>query len=178
MNDTRVWFSQLQLELGRCGAQGQAAMQFLTERRVELAVHDQPTGARWTLNRNIQLHPRCLEYDPGDPYPMSLVVHEVRHLEQGFFTALSVYGELDAWHIQFSFIKSLAGRVHRDPDKSVILEDLMSLDLNWDRKMLAKARGLMRSYAGNTYRVDLLPLYPLPREILFRVTRRSPASRN
>ena len=174
MTDTSVWLDKLLTQLGRCGSQGQAALQFLVERKVKVMVHDQPTGARWTWNGGIQLHPRYLEIEPVYPYPMSLVVHEVRHLEQGFFKALSVYGELDAWQLQFSFIKSLTGQYHPNTRSDEILCDLMSLDLDWDRRTLARARGLMRSYAGSAYRVDLLPLYPLPREILFIVTRQRP----
>jgi hypothetical protein len=33
----------------------------------------------------------------NDPRIFTLNIHEVRHLQQGFFTALSVYGELEAW---------------------------------------------------------------------------------
>ena len=174
MTDYSEWLDQLLIQLGHCGPLGQATLQFIVERGVKVKVHDQPTGARWTLTGNIQLHPRYFELEPDDPYPISLVIHEVRHLKQGFFTALSVYGELDAWQIQFSFIKSLSGQYHRNAGKDKILGDLMSLDLDWDRRTLARARGLMRSYAGSAYRVDLLPLYPLPREILFIVTRQRP----
>lgn len=53
----------------------------------------------------------------------------------------------------------------------------MSLPLGWERETLKRARGLMRAYAGKGYRVDLLPLYPLPAEIRFRLTGRQPVSR-
>jgi len=38
--------------------------------------------------------------------------------------------------------------------------------------MLKKAANLMQDYAGKGYRVDLLPLYPLGREIQYWVTRK------
>lgn len=101
-----VWLDNLIVELNKSGLQGQAAFQFLTERKVKVSFHDQPTGARWTISGNIELHPRFANGPTDAPYPLSLVVHEVRHLRQGFFTALSVYGELDAWQAQFSFLKS------------------------------------------------------------------------
>jgi hypothetical protein len=172
VKDTSVWIEQLLLHLGRYGPQGEAAAQFILERRVKVTIHDQPTGARWTINRNIQLHPRFAGRSPDDPYPLSLIVHEVRHLEQGIFTALSVYGELDAWQLQFSFIRSLIGYYHRDEHFQEILNKLMSLNLDWDRKTLTRARELMKEYAGKAYRIDLLPLYPLPREIYFFITRK------
>ena len=172
MNEPSVWLDQLLLQLGRCGPQGEAASQFLSERKVKVTVHDQPTGARWTINKAIQLHPRFLDRPPDDPYPLSLIVHEVRHLEQGMFTALSVYGELDAWRLQFSFINSLIGRYHPDSHSDEILTRLMALNLDWNRETLSQARSLMQEFAGRAYRVDLLPLYPLPREIFFNITHR------
>jgi hypothetical protein len=172
MRDYSSWLDQLLTQLGRCGPQGQAALQLLVERRVKVNLHDQPTAARWTLTGNIQLHPRYADNAPDDPYPLSLVIHEVRHLEQGLFTALSVYGELDAWQVQFSFIKSLTGKYHANTKHDATLNELMSLYLSWDRQALALARNLMQDYAGKGYRVDLLPLYPLAREILFVFTRK------
>lgn len=172
MKDTSIWIEQLLVHLGRYGPQGEAAARFILERRVKVSIHDQLTGARWTINRNIQLHPRFVGKSPEDPYSLSLIVHEVRHLEQGIFTALSVYGELDAWQLQFSFIKSLIGRYHQDAAYEKILNKLMSLNLDWNRKTLTRARELMKEYAGKAYRIDLLPLYPLHREVYFFITRK------
>jgi hypothetical protein len=52
----------------------------------------------------------------------------------------------------------------------------MTLPWNWDRDVLSRARALMQAYAGKRYRVDLLPLYPLPVEIKFRLTGNRPES--
>jgi hypothetical protein len=166
-----VWLDHLLEELGLCGPQGQAAIHFLKERGVKVGLHDQPTAARWTLAGNIQLNPRYACGAPDAPYPLSLIVHEVRHLQQGLFTALSVYGELDAWQVQFSFLQSLTGQYHSNLQFNSIINDLMSLRLSEDRKILVRAVTLMKVYAGNGYRIDMLPLYPLPREILFLITR-------
>lgn len=167
-----MWLDQLLTELGHCGPQGQAALQFLTEQKVKVSLHGQPTAARWTLLGNIELHPRYAEGASNAPYPLSLIVHEVQHLKQGLFTALSVYGELDAWQTQFSFLKSLTGSYHSNSQSNALLNELISLDLNNDRQVLVRARNLMRAYAGRGYRVNLLPLTPLPREILFFISRR------
>jgi len=167
-----VRLDQLLIELGRSGPQGQVTRKFLAERRVKVSLCDQPTAARWTLAGNIQLHPRYASDAPDAPYPLSLIVHEARHLQQGLFTALSVYGELEAWQIQFSFLKLLTGDYHSDPEKKLILNELISLGLNKDRKLLSRAVTLMKAYAGNSYRVDMLPLYPLPEENLFLITRK------
>ena len=50
----------------------------------------------------------------------------------------------------------------------------LRLPLGWDRAVLSTARDLMREYAGRAYRVDLLPLYPLHRELAYVLTRRVP----
>ena len=167
-----MWLDQLLIELGRCGPQGQAALHFLKEHGVKVSLHDQPTAARWTLAGNIQLHPRYANGPPDAPYPLSLIVHEVRHLQQGLFTALSVFGELEAWQDQFSLILSLTGQYHSNIQFNAIINDLMTLRLIEDRKILARAVTLMKAYAGKDYRINILPLYPLPREILFLITRK------
>jgi hypothetical protein len=166
-----VWLDQLLIELGRCEPQGQAALHFLKVRGVKVSFHEQPTAARWTLAGNIQLHPKYATGAPDAPYPLSLIVHEVRHLQQGIFTALSVYGELEAWQVQFSFLQSLTGQYHSNIKFNAIINDLMTLKLKEDRKILTRAISLMKAYAGKGYRVNILPLYPLPREILFLFTR-------
>ena len=167
-----MWLDQLLAELGHCGPQGRAALCFLTEQRVKVSLHDQPTAARWTAFGNIQLHPRYAKGASDAPYPLSLIVHEVQHLKQGVFTALSGFGELNAWQTQFSFLKSLTGCYHSDSQSNALITELMSLSLNGDRKVLIRALNLMRAYAGKGYRVNLLPLTPLPREILFFISRR------
>jgi hypothetical protein len=173
MIEYSIWIDKLMAHLGRCGPQGQAALQLLVERRVKVSMHDQPTAARWTLAGNIQLHPRYFSGPADDPYPLSLIVHEVRHLEQGFFTALSVYGELEAWQLQFSFIKLLTGRYHLNSKADGLLTGLMSLKLGWDRQMLSRARNMIQEYAGNVYRIDLLPLYPLPKEFNYFIAQKT-----
>jgi hypothetical protein len=163
------WVDQSLKILDQCGPDGRSALDFIRTHKVKVSFHEQPTAARWTLRRHIQLHPRYADGDPGAVYPLSLIVHEARHLQQGFFTALSVYGELDAWQLQFSFLKTLTGKYHDDLHRDLIIRDLMSLSLSSDRNVLLKARQLMKDYAGGQYRIDLLPLFPLMNEIKFRL---------
>lgn len=170
MKDHNIRIDQLLSHLGRSGEQGRATLQLLIERDIKVDFKEQSTAARWTLTHNIQLHPRYVKSTPDDPYTLSLIVHEGRHLEQGIYTALSVYGELDAWQLQFSFIKSLTGQYHSNAHFDKVIKKLMSLSLGWNRGILRQARRCMRAYAGKGYRVDLLPLFPLPMEILFFIT--------
>jgi hypothetical protein len=167
-----LWLDQLLIELGSSGPQGLAALQFITERKVKVSLHDQPTSARWTLGGNIHLHPRFASGAPDAPYPLSLIVHEVWHLQQGIFTALSGYGELEAWQVQFSFLQSLTGQYHSNLQFNGIITNLMTLRLMEDRKTLTRAVTLMKAYAGKGYLINMLPLYPLPREILFLFSRK------
>jgi hypothetical protein len=89
-------------------------------------------------------------------------------LQQGLFTALSVYGELDAWQLEFGIYHRIKGRYPH-----TAIAELMTLPLKYDRAVLKKAVQLMQAYAGKGYRIDLLPLYPLGREIRYWFTRRS-----
>ncbi len=160
--------------LGNADPIGQATARYILQNRVSLGVHAQPTGARWRPGRRIELNPRYLESEVDPLYPLSLIVHEVRHLQQGPLVALSVHGELEAWQLQFGFVYRRLGRYHALPEKAQVIRELGALPLNWDRPTLSKARCLMRDYAGQSYRIDLLPLYPLHLEILWLLTRRQP----
>ena len=183
MKDHAVWLGDLLVNLEQTGPQGAAAVGFLRKHRVGLSLHDQSAGARWVprlaqgrlLGWGIQLHPRYADGAADAPYPLSLVVHETRHLEQGFFTALSVYGELDAWKTQFAFLRLFTGRYHESSSQNDVIAELMSLPLGPDRAILRRSRQLMQIYAGKAYRIDLLPLFPLPEEIAFLLFRKQPA---
>lgn len=166
------------LNLESFGPEAVEALDYIRRHATRVSVHGQPTGARWTVDRRIEIHPRFAELAPDDPYAISLIVHEVRHLQQGPLIALSVFGELDAWQLQFGLLRSWTGHYHVDPQRNSVLEQLMSLGLGWDRGMLQEARRLMQAYAGTQYRVDLLPLYPLPAELTFRISGRRPAMKD
>jgi len=144
----------------------EASLQYLQSRRVKIGFRKQSaaTAAIWTPGQRIYLNPKYFSPDtsPNDPRVLSLLIHEVRHLQQGFFTALSVYGELEAWQLGFRVEQKLTGRT-----LPPVIEEMLSLPLNWDREVLEQARKLMLTYAGKGYRADLLPLYPLGKEIKY-----------
>ncbi len=165
--DQARWLKEALTELEHYGPEARAALDYMRRHRTRLGVHNQPTGARWTVDRRVELHPRYLQAGPHDPYAISLIIHEVRHLQQGPLAALSVYGELEAWQLQFGFLKDVLGRYHSDPHRNQMIEELMLQPFGPDRRVLQHARELMRAYAGKQYRIDLLPLYPLHREVAF-----------
>jgi hypothetical protein len=171
------WRHQLISSLERAGPVGEAAAKYVNQQRIHLSLRGQSSGARWLPWKWIELHSRY-GVAPTDPYALSLVVHEVRHLQQGWLDALSVYGELDAWQRQFRFLGEVMTWRPEAAAREHMIDELLSLPVNWDRDVLRKARALMRAYGGPRYRIDLLPLYPLHFEILFVLTGRPPAGRS
>jgi hypothetical protein len=145
---------------------------FIRDRRVSIGFWKcgAHVGAFWLPGNRIFLNLRhfSLQTDPKAARIQSILVHEIRHLQQGFFTALSVYGELEAWQLGFRVYHELTGEPYH-PN----LVELMSLPLGWDRVVLRRAQALMQVYASKAYRSDLLPLYPWGREIKYRLGFRS-----
>ncbi|MFT3892570.1 MAG: hypothetical protein QM730_13115 [Anaerolineales bacterium] len=127
-------------------------------------------GAFWTLLRTVHLNSvyYSMNTDTQNIDMLTLLIHEVKHLQQGMILALSVYGELEAWQLQFRLYHKLT----KKPMHPAITE-ILSLPLKHDRDVLHRARDLMQAYAGKGYRADLLPLYPLGKEIKYRLMRRA-----
>jgi hypothetical protein len=166
-----IWKESLLEAVIEIGEEGRAAVDFIRRRKTKIGFKQvRPNvGAFWTPLGNINLNSRYYNYEtPFDQLRIkTLIIHEARHLQQGLVTALSVWGELDAWQLEFGIYHRIKGQY---PHASVA--ELMKLPLGYDRTVLKEAACLMQTYAGKGYRVDLLPLYPLPREIKYWMTRR------
>ena len=166
-----VWKEKLFEAVTTVGEEGSTAVEYLKARRVKIGFKKvRPNvGAFWTVFGNIRLNSQYYSYETSldDLRIRTLIIHEARHLQQGLITALSVYGELDAWQLEFGIYHRLRGRY---PHPAVA--ELMQLPLEYNRAVLKKAANLMQDYAGKGYRVDLLPLYPLGREIQYWITRK------
>jgi hypothetical protein len=169
--DHQAWKENLLDAVTQLGEEGRLAVEFLRARRTKIGFKQvRPSvGAFWTVFGTIQLNARYYTYEtPIDDLRIkTLIIHEARHLQQGLVTALSVYGELDAWQLEFSIYHRIKGSY---PHTAVA--ELMSLPLGYDRIVLRKAAHLMQVYAGTGYRVDLLPLFPLPRELRYWMSRK------
>ena len=167
----QVWKENLLESVTQLGEEGRAAVEFLRARRTKIGFKQvRPSvGAFWTVFGNIHLNARYYTYEtPFDDLRIkTLIIHEARHLQQGLITALSVYGELDAWQLEFGIYQRIRGKYPH-----AAIAELMKLPLGFDRAVLKEAVSLMQSYAGRGYRADLLPLYPLPREIQYWLTKR------
>ena len=166
MTASNPWLDNLLARLPSTGEAGEAAHRYLTQRRTRIRIRKQNSGARWTLFRNIEFNPIYLD-GKNDPYALSLLVHEVHHLKQGLHLALSVSGELDAWQVQFAYLKSLTKKYSPVPQHEATITELMSLSPS-NREHLKRARVLMQQFAGKKYRIDLYPLLPLGKEFLYK----------
>jgi len=171
--DHSTWLNSLFENLEKFEDEGHSAVTYLRTRRTRIAIkRAKPSiGAWWTIAGNINLNSLYYAYDKSlsETRVCTLIIHEVRHLQQGFFTALSVYGELDAWQLEWAIFHRIHG-CYPHP----AIQELMSLPLGWDRAVLRRAVDLMQAYAGKGYRVDLLPYYPLGKEIAYRLFRKVP----
>jgi hypothetical protein len=169
--DHVVWLDNLFSSMADLGDEGRTAVDFLRSRRTQVGFKKaRPSvGAFWTVFGNIRLNSVYYNYNTSldDLRIKTLIVHEVRHLQQGLLTALSVFGELDAWQLEFRIYHRVMGRYPH-----AAIAELMTLPLEYNREVLKKAAGLMQDYAGQGYRIDLLPLYPLGREIRYWFTQK------
>jgi hypothetical protein len=159
-----AWLQGYLEKVADCSPEGRAAVEYIRTHRTRIGFRRarRSVGAFWTLPGNILLN--SFHYDNesvlNNPRAWTLLIHEVRHLEQGWLTALSVYGELDAWQHEFrAFQRITGGQLHP------AVHEILSIPLGWDRPNLRRARSLMQTFAGRGYRADLLPLYPLHKEI-------------
>ncbi len=165
-----IWTGNLLEAVIAMGEEGRVAVEFLRKRRTKIGFKRvRPSiGAYWTVFGNIRLNSQYYTYEtPLDDLRIkTLVIHEARHLQQGMVIALSVYGELDAWQLEFGVYYRVKGGY---PHPAVA--ELMTLPLGYDRSVLKKAAHLMQIYAGKGYRIDLLPLFPLDKEIKYWMTK-------
>ena len=166
-----VWQDQLLEAVAGLCEEGRVAVDFLKVRRTKIRFQNvRPNiGAFWTVFGNIRLNSHYYNYETSldNLRIKTLVIHEARHLQQGLFEALSVYGELDAWQLEFGVYHRVKGHY---PHPAIA--ELMTLPLKYDRDVLKKAAKLMQDYAGKGYRIDLLPLYPLGLEARYWLTRK------
>lgn len=167
----KIFRAQILDQLTNYGPVAAATGKYLQDRNVNFKFRKlKYSAAAWTWSGSIQLNDK-FESSMGllpDPNLLSLVIHETRHLQQGPFKALSVFGELDAWQVGFNFFKEWS-----DSPLHPILEEILCLPLIWQRTNLKMAATLMKKVSPG-YKIDLLPLYPLPAEILWWLTRRTP----
>ena len=155
-----IWREKLLRHLSKTGDIGAETVRYIRANNVRLRFgkYSRSIGARWFLFRKISLNSRyySVTSNLSEPKLLSLLVHEIHHLKQGVRVSFSVYGELDAWQVEYRFYKTLKpGALHP------ALEEILALPLSYDKDILRRAVVLMLAYAGKGYHVDWLPLRPL-----------------
>ncbi|HEX6036341.1 MAG TPA: hypothetical protein VFY83_18015, partial [Anaerolineales bacterium] len=124
----QVWKENLLDAVTQLGEEGRSAVEFLRSRRTKIGFQQvRPNvGAFWTVFGNIRLNSRYYTYEtPFDELRIkTLIIHEARHLQQGLMTALSVYGELDAWQLEFGIYHRIKGKYPH-----AVIAELMQLPL-------------------------------------------------
>lgn len=164
------WQEKFLEAVSNCSSEGKEAVDYIRAHRTRIGMRRarKSVGAFWTLAKSAHLNTRHYSRETSltNPHAWTLLIHEVRHLQQGILTAFSIYGELDAWQYQFQVLKKLTGK-----KLSPLAEEILSLPLDMDRKNLQCARRLMTQFAGKSYGAALLPLYPIHKEIKYWLTR-------
>jgi hypothetical protein len=163
-----IWFAQALAALRDLGAVGQASVDYIRRHRIRLGFSRQKhSGASWfdwrRLRYGVFLSMRHAGKRPDNRYLCSLLAHEVKHLEQGLREALSVRGELVAWQVQYDVLTQPPAKTLSDAWK-----ELRALD-SGSRADLRQAQVLMKEVGGPGYRIDRLPLWPLPAEAAYRL---------
>ena len=168
--DNSEWLEQFLETVSNCSSEGKEAVDYIRMHRTQVGIKRarKSVGAFWTLAKSAYLNSAhySQESSLANPGAWVLLIHEVRHLQQGWLTAFSIYGELDAWQYQFRVLKNITGKQY-----TPLLEEILCLPLNMERENLHHARKLMTQYAGKSYGADWLPLYPIHKEIIYWVTR-------
>ena len=167
-----AWKKNLIEQVAELGEEGRVAANYLRAHKTYIGFWKarKNVGAFWTFLRTIHLNTfyYSTKTEPSNVGMLTLLIHEVKHLQQGIFLALSVYGELEAWQLQFRLYHQLTGKPMHPA-----IEEMLSLPLDYDRNVLRRARDLMQAFAGKGYRADLLPLYPLGKEIKYRLMKKN-----
>jgi len=156
--------------LMNAGPYGQHAAEYLIANETRFGFSRQRgSGAKWSIGKNIYLNAEyySLDTNPADPGMLSLIAHEARHLEQGPVVALSVYGELEAWQVQYAVRVQLSGHPPGAEEDWPKWDELSKLSLNYSRSNLGEASGLMKDIGGSEYHIEFLPSYPAPMEFAY-----------
>lgn len=169
--DRHEWLEQYFEKVTQSSEEGREAVEYVRANKTEVGLKRarKNVGAFWTLTRRFYLNSLHYSQESAleNPRAWTIFVHEVRHLQQGPITAISIYGELDAWQYEFRLYKRITGH-----ELKPILEELLTLPLNFDRNNLRRARKLMTEFAGKGYAAWILPLYPITKEIKYWLTRK------
>jgi hypothetical protein len=161
------WKGAVLASLMKGGPAMQHAADYILANDVQIRFRNLREGAMWWIGGNMYLNADrySLQTRPDHPGMLALVVHEAKHLEQGPLVALSVYGELEAWQIEYQVFRELIGTPPGTYEKRMAWDALSQIPLSYSRDDLDRARELIQFIGGASYPIDKLPLRPLGAEL-------------
>jgi len=159
-----LWLAQILANLLAAGPWGEWIAQYMIEHGIGIVFGDLGSGrgadVGW-LGGNIILNSRSfsLQTSAADAWMLSLIAHEVVHMQQGPPLAWSIRGEIEAWQIQNKVYRELTGT-----SLGEWWTKMEELDVNSDPANLLKAREYIRNVVGpgSSYppAQDWFPLVP------------------
>jgi len=168
MTKDAIWRWQALTNLKQAGPICQQAANYMIAHEVQISFNDpnslssQIIGDRphWTLGGNISLASSLSTSHPNNVSALTELVHETKHLEQGVATALSVYGELEAWQTE-AIAEQELGVVPLL--QRLAFRQLLALPPSEGGVTVADLRLAVQIMIADQpgYLVTLLPLYPI-----------------
>ncbi len=189
LDDYDGWTKNILVNLNTSGKEGVQTAGYLLQNDVKVVTVDNHATnmwwkVRWSLGgprieNTLYVSRFIAGKESNDAWALMEFVHETRHMQQGFWTAFSVYGEMEAWQVGFRFYQSLPDHGYVGP----CVEQLLELPLSHDRAILKQARDLINkdqnggsSFGQQVWSVlkreryfhDVYWIYALPLNPLFR----------
>jgi hypothetical protein len=159
-----IWTQNVFQNLGAASKEGSDTVDFILQNSVGVVTVDTNATNLWwkvkfgskglQIQNTLYVSRFIASKESADPWALMEFVHETRHLQQGLWTAFSVYGEMEAWQLGFRFYKSLPNPGYLSP----FVEQLLELPLSHDREVLKQARNLINldQNGGSTFRQQVV----------------------
>jgi len=159
------WTYQALANLSDAGPVCQHAANYIINNNVTIFFGWRPWGgAFWTSAGRVGLNSRYYSTNssPEEIGTLALIVHETKHLEQGFDLALSVEGELQAWQIEIDAFLELKPqkKIEEFSEQKQALYGFPRWPTRLTDDQLHQAADLMFSDQHGAYPIYLLPLRP------------------
>ncbi len=149
LDDYNGWAKEILQNLRTSGKEGADTAGYIFQNNVNVVRVDNnatnmwwKTKAGWKgpqIQKTLYVSRFIANKETSDAWALMLFVHETRHLQQGFWTAFSVFGEMEAWQVGFRFYKSLPNHGYVGP----FVEQLLELPLSRESSVLRQARDLI-----------------------------------
>jgi RHS repeat-associated protein len=177
------WAMKVLSNLKAAGPVGVHTADYIIRNNVEISIVDNEATNLWwkiglgpqgfQIQNTLYVSTYISNKSADDPWVLMEFVLETRHLEQGLPTALSVYGEMEAWQLGFNFYNTLPNH----SSLSTFVSELLTLPLSHDESVLRQAQSLINQQENggtslldqiiaaikgkSVYWIEALPLNPV-----------------